>query len=824
MNDNSNTLGIYTEEIPQMACPFCDAKLDVSDFNVFEDIECPGCNETIKVPGRLGDFILVDELGRGAMGCVYLAQDESLNRMVALKVIRREYGTDPKMLETVQREAQAMATLNHRNIVQVYSFGRANEQPYFVMELLQGERLDEMMEGGNLVNEIRALEIAHDVAQGLQAAEKAGLTHGDIKPANILMNDQGVAKVVDFGLAKFMDPDAEIEVWGTPYYIAPEKARKKGEDSRSDQFSLGGTLFHALAGKPPFDGENPTKVVIASLKQDTPVLMEHNPEVTEKTSAVIRRMMDKNPNRRYPTYASLLADLELALNGAKAAEAARRLEEQRALEKANKSIPAIVWIFLFTILMIGGIVGFFTWKNTREKKIAMAVSYEGPTRQLHEPLLMAEVRNLTEAAEAIFEKDLLLAEEKMATARKLIPENHSAMGWYRFLTAGIYFYAQDTDKAKTLLQEVVDTQDMIFDGGFVPDEDPRILASYALGLIDDNDLAKALRKSELYYQQLAEVARGYRSIIASGYNPEAGRYFKTFSEYAVRGLKWPYVTQGIAPSLHLKRDEIVAKDPVNPLAAEPTKERPQPKPTATARPRATPTPQRGKTTPASAFRISEINRNGSLKSGEITKGNWISILDGEGFWLSPGQLVEDANPFQLQAKKDFSVCVIMGLPSASDLQVNKPVSLLHIGNAESVAGSEVPEGAVLEVVKSSANASLIFRVRIGNGSKVTHEETLPASAFDPGVVQLVMLTWDAGKSELTVNVNNKRVDSIQVKKEWLSNDVRDPLILFGQTLKSRNVIDTSSFQSKVYRAFILNHIPNANTIYENYKGRIQSWN
>src|SRR5690606_20704302 len=148
------------------------------------------------------DFILVEELGRGAMGCVYLAMDESLNRLVALKVISKEYGEDPKMLESVQREAQAMATLNHRNIVQVYSFGRIREQPYFVMELLQGERLDEMMAGGRKLSEIRALEIAIDVAQGLEAANQAGLTHGDIKPANILMNEKGVAKVVDFGLAK----------------------------------------------------------------------------------------------------------------------------------------------------------------------------------------------------------------------------------------------------------------------------------------------------------------------------------------------------------------------------------------------------------------------------------------------------------------------------------------------------------------------------------------------------------------------------------------------------------------------------------------------
>ena len=142
MDPNSNTLGIFTEHVQQIACPKCGALLDVSDFRTFEDILCPSCNTSITVPARLGNFILLEELGRGAMGCVYLSQDESLGRLVALKVMRREYGDDPKMLETLQREAQAMATLNHSNVVQVYSFGRESGQPYFVMELLQGERLD----------------------------------------------------------------------------------------------------------------------------------------------------------------------------------------------------------------------------------------------------------------------------------------------------------------------------------------------------------------------------------------------------------------------------------------------------------------------------------------------------------------------------------------------------------------------------------------------------------------------------------------------------------------------------------------------------------
>lgn len=552
MNDKANTLGIFTESIPRMACPHCDAELDVSEFGVFDDIVCPACQEPIRVPGRLGDFILIDELGRGAMGCVYLAQDESLNRLVALKVIRREYGKDPKMLETVQREAQAMATLNHRNIVQVYSFGRVEQQPYFVMELLRGERLDEMMADGGIVDEERALEIALDVAQGLDAANQAGLTHGDIKPANILMNEQGVAKVVDFGLAKFMEPGAEIEVWGTPYYIAPEKARKKGEDSRSDQYSLGGTLFHALAGYPPFDAENPTKVVIASLKEDTPDLSEHNPDVTGKTAAVIRRMMDKNPNRRYPTYASLLADLELALQGLKDLRERRRLEELESQARANKKASPLVWIMLATTALVIGGIAAGVWYQRRQATEAVEVTYPGPKRQLHEPFQRVEERNLREAAEAVKAGDLDLAGEKLATAARRIPERHAGMGWYRFFAAGIQLYAQYPEQAEDQLEELAAMDDMLFDGGRTPDEDPRLLAAYVLGDMSEKAFRKHLGKSERYYRHLAELAMGYRQLLEGDSN-QAARYFRAYAEYGQQGLRWPYVLHPIAPTLHLPR-------------------------------------------------------------------------------------------------------------------------------------------------------------------------------------------------------------------------------------------------------------------------------
>ncbi len=554
MDPNANTLGIYTEHVQQIACPHCGAELDVGDFDVFEDIVCPACQKEIKVPGRLGSLILIEELGRGAMGCVYLAQDETLNRLVALKVMRREFGDDPKMLETLQKEAQAMATLNHPNVVQVYTFGREQHQPYFVMELLQGERLDEMMADGGIVPEVRMLEIGLDVAKGLQAAHNAGLTHGDIKPANILMDREGVGKVVDFGLARFMESGDEIEVWGTPYYIAPEKARKKGEDSRSDQYSLGATMFHALAGKPPFDGANPTKVVIASLKQETPNLMEINPEITPKTSAVIRRMMDKNPSRRYPTYASLLADLQLALDASRKAEEERRLAEKMTgknirEKKKNTWLPALAGFLLVMGIGAGALV---YMKST----VPVEVIYSGPDRELHVPILQAEENQLKAAVQGLLRNDASQVRNGLVNATREIPDEHAAKGWYRFLAAGIMIYAQQPDVARALLEAAANQDPIVFDGGRVPPEDPRLLAQKALGTARSRDLTRAMRDARPYYAHLMELASGYEYMLQERPN-DAARHFRAYGEFsAPSGISWPYVLQPLSRNLHGSRAPV----------------------------------------------------------------------------------------------------------------------------------------------------------------------------------------------------------------------------------------------------------------------------
>ena len=224
---------VITETVSKLACRKCGQSFDVSSLQRFAPVNCPFCKTRQIVPARLGHFLLIELLGKGGMARVYRAFDETLGRMVAIKVMRTELGEDQKFIENFLREARAAAKLNHRNIVQIYSVDTAKGNPYIVMELLDGGRMDEMIADGKMLDEVRAVEIGIDVAEGLNAAHLAGLIHGDVKPANVLFDQARVGKVTDFGLARFSSRRREKgEIWGTPYYIAPEKVRNQGEDHR----------------------------------------------------------------------------------------------------------------------------------------------------------------------------------------------------------------------------------------------------------------------------------------------------------------------------------------------------------------------------------------------------------------------------------------------------------------------------------------------------------------------------------------------------------------------------------------------------------------
>ncbi|NQU40329.1 MAG: serine/threonine protein kinase [Lentisphaerae bacterium] len=337
--EDAKATSIATDAVKSMNCKYCDAQIDVSELDAFTEIECPQCGQHETVPAQLGPFRLLRLLGTGGMGGVYHAYDETLGRNVAIKVMLKSLGVDGDFVETFKREAQAVAKLNHPHIAQIYSFGQEKGQPYIVMELINGRHMDEMIEQERSLSEALVLRIALEISQGLAAADKIGLIHGDIKPENILLDDKGNSKLVDFGLATFTNQQSQDGIWGTPYYIAPEKVRRQRVDARSDIYSLGAALFHALTGKPPFDGDTPVDVVKARLTDPAPRVSSVREDIDEDVDRIVARMLESEPGRRYPTYASLIGDIEKTLKKLGPAKGASQAVKSKKVIIRKKGAP-----------------------------------------------------------------------------------------------------------------------------------------------------------------------------------------------------------------------------------------------------------------------------------------------------------------------------------------------------------------------------------------------------------------------------------------------------------------------------------------------------
>ena len=283
------------------------------DLPPLQTIPCSKCGHPVMLPFQIRQYELKEVVGAGGMGTVYRTLDHNLQRTVAVKLLKAELAGDTQVVESFYREARATAALNHTNIIHVYAFEEYEGVPYIVMELADHGSLDSRIEAEGTVPEEDVLKVGAGVASALNTALRHELLHRDIKPGNILFNDAGQAKLVDFGLArKATDDEYEATIWGTPYYVAPEKVNRHGENFLSDMYSLGGTLYHALTGHVPFEADTIEGVVLAHVHTPLTPPNRVNPAITQPTSEVIARMLAKNPAHRFQTY----DELEMALSGA----------------------------------------------------------------------------------------------------------------------------------------------------------------------------------------------------------------------------------------------------------------------------------------------------------------------------------------------------------------------------------------------------------------------------------------------------------------------------------------------------------------------------
>ena len=255
-------------------------------------------------------FRIDSVLGRGGMGEVYLATDMALDRRVALKLLPREVGVDNVARERFVREARSQARLIHPNVCHIYFIGEQDGQLFFAMEYVEGQSLQLKLDLKDKLDAVDAIEYCRMAALGLREAQRHGYTHRDIKPSNLLVDGNGVVKLVDFGIVKEQKGSSaetgQDVVLGTPYYMSPEQARGDPVDFRSDIYALGVTLHHLVTGSPPFTGPTPLSVVSKHLSEPRP----HLPGRQAALDAVLERMMAKRARDRFQSYDEVIEALD----------------------------------------------------------------------------------------------------------------------------------------------------------------------------------------------------------------------------------------------------------------------------------------------------------------------------------------------------------------------------------------------------------------------------------------------------------------------------------------------------------------------------------
>ena len=260
-------------------------------------------------------YVVEELIGRGGMAEVYRARDERLARPVALKVLRGHYARDPGLRTRFEEEAKAAAMVSHPNVIGVYDAGEDGGQAFIVMELVTGETLSDRIERGPLELE-NARQVGVDVLDALAAAHARGVLHRDIKPANVLLTDEGDAKVADFGIAKAIHPSPDGSepttmnvVFGTPSYLAPERAQGHPATARSDLWSVGVLLYEALTGAKPFEGDTPLAVTFAAQEGRHEPLLRRRPDTDPVVAVVVERALSADPADRYASAEEMAADL-----------------------------------------------------------------------------------------------------------------------------------------------------------------------------------------------------------------------------------------------------------------------------------------------------------------------------------------------------------------------------------------------------------------------------------------------------------------------------------------------------------------------------------
>lgn len=328
----------------KLRCKSCFAKVSADDELIGKDVNCPNCNYLFSLPkpqfgfGKiLGGYEIEQWLGSGAMGEVYLARQVSMNRPVALKVVKHDISLDREVVDRFTHEAQVLASLNHPSIVPAFDAGHTDDCYYMAMGFVDGETLEDRLKRKGKMDEQEVLGIARKVGEALKYAwDEFKLLHRDIKPANIMLNSMDEVKIMDMGIAKNTQDDGGLTkvglVVGTPFYMSPEQAQAStGIDFRSDLYALGATMYHVLTGTLPFQGPNVMAILAKKVNFPLVPVNEINPDISQETTDMIARLLKYKADDRLGDFSEFFEMLNVAQKGAKAVLDSKRSEDEKTV-------------------------------------------------------------------------------------------------------------------------------------------------------------------------------------------------------------------------------------------------------------------------------------------------------------------------------------------------------------------------------------------------------------------------------------------------------------------------------------------------------------
>ena len=310
------------------SCPSCGLLLDLTDERLFATVKCPSCNSVLRVKTKIGSYELVEVIGHGGSSRVFRARrdqnfdEERASPDVALKVLEADQKDYEENLICLRHEAKFGGLIRHPRVVKVLRLEEDNLGARLEMELMDGGSLHDLMISNGPIDEQYLLETGLEILKALSAAHVKGIVHRDLKPANILYSASGGAKLGDFGLARHLDlevgsePDPEVEqhLMATPDYVAPEILMREPGDFRSDIYGLGGSLYHALTGSPPYPTDGKSIDELQLLKQKPVKLSSSKHKLHSETISLINRMLDPDPEGRFSSYADLEVTFRSALD------------------------------------------------------------------------------------------------------------------------------------------------------------------------------------------------------------------------------------------------------------------------------------------------------------------------------------------------------------------------------------------------------------------------------------------------------------------------------------------------------------------------------